>query len=290
MTEQFPLLAALLFVVVAFVYASKRGVIGLLASGAAVGSGTALLLAGFHYLPAFAKTYLDIELTWQFTLGLSACAGGLVFIVSRVVLAFALKPLFNPDSPLHSLVDGAPGGLLSLFPSLVAVFLFFTCVRAAGTVQELNYVDSLAQPGIERMAGKIPPAPPSIQWRNSVESIPFLASLLDATDPFSRRRSRNAAALTIISRSAELRSHLLSDPEFAKLLEAEPWRRLAADPVVGSLIDNRDRIGLVTAPALRDAAASFSDGIDLEKLVLLPALREFVRSLAPVSLPATESV
>ena len=119
----------------------------------------ALLLAGFQYLPGLAKTYLDIDLTWQFSLGLSACVGGLVFIVLRLILAFALKHLFNPDSPLHPLVDGTPGGFLSIFPSLVAVFLFFTCVRAAGTVQELNYVDSLAQTGIERMAGKIPPPP-----------------------------------------------------------------------------------------------------------------------------------
>lgn len=290
MTEHFPLLAALLFVVVAFLYASKRGVISLLASGTAIGVGVALLLAGFHYLPGLAKTYLDIELTWQFTLGLSACVGGLVFIVLRLILAFALKHLFNPDSPLHPLVDGTPGGFLSLFPSLIAVFLFFTCVRAAGTVQELNYIDSLAQPGIELMGGKIPPAPPSIVWRNSVESLPYLAPLLDLTDPFSRRRSRNAVALTIISRSTELRFHLLGDPEVAELLEAEQWKLLAADPVVAKLIETRDRVGLVTAPAVQKAAADFPDGADLEKLILLPALREFTRSLVPVPEPEPESI
>ena len=171
MVEQFPVLAALLFGVIAFIYASKRGVISLLASGISIGIGVALLLAGFQYLPGLAKTYLDIDLTWQFSLGLSACVGGLVFIVLRLILAFALKHLFNPDSPLHPLVDGTPGGFLSIFPSLVAVFLFFTCVRAAGTVQELNYVDSLAQTGIERMAGKIPPPPPSGSAKTPVASI-----------------------------------------------------------------------------------------------------------------------
>jgi hypothetical protein len=289
MTEYFPVLAAILFVVVAFLYASKRGVIGLLASGTAIGVGLALILAGFHYLPGLAKTYLDIELTWQFTLGLSACVGGLVFIILRLILAFALKHLFNPDSPLHPLVDGTPGGFLSLFPSLIAVFLFFTCVRAAGTVQELNYIDSLAQPGIERMAGKIPPPPPSILWRNAIESLPYLAPLLDLTDPFSRRRSRNAAALTIISRSAELRSHLLGDPEIAELLEAEQWKLLAADPVVAKVIGTRDRVGLVTAPAIQKAAIDFPDRTDLEKLILLPHLHEFTRSLVPVPEPEAES-
>ncbi len=290
MTEYLPVLAAILFVVVAFIYASHKGVISLLASGTAIAVGVALLLGGFHFLPGLAKTYLDIELTWRFTLGFSACVGGLVFIVLRLILAFAFKRLFNPDSPLHPLVDGTPGGFLSLFPSLVAVFLFFTCVRAAGTVQELNYIDSLAQPGIELMGGKIPTPPPSIEWRNSVESLPYVASLLDLTDPFSRRRSRNAAALTLIARSAELRAHLFADPELAGLIESGPWALLASDSDVAKLIDARDRVGLVTAPAVQKAAADFPDGADLEKLILLPALREFIRSLAPVSLPATESV
>jgi hypothetical protein len=289
MVEQFPVLAALLFVVIAFIYASKRGVISLLASGTSIGIGVALLLAGFQYLPGLAKAYLDIDLTWQFSLGLSACVGGLVFIVLRLILAFALKHLFNPDSPLHPLVDGTPGGFLSIFPSLVAVFLFFTCVRAAGTVQELNYVDSLAQSGIERMAGKIPPPPPSIQWRNAIESLPYLAPLLDQTDPFSRRLSRNAAALTLIARSTELRAHLFADPEIAGLIEAGPWALLADDPAVAKVISTRDRVGLVTAPAIQQASIDFPDRSDLENLVLLPDLREFTRSLVPIAEPEAES-
>lgn len=289
MTENLPVLAAILFVMVSFVFAMNKGVVGLLASGAAIAVAIVLILGGFRFLPGLAKTYLDIDLTWQFTLGLSACVGGLVFIVLRFIFAFAFKHIFNADSPLHGLVDGTAGGVLSLFPSLVAVFLFFTCVRAAGTVQELNYIDSLAQPGIERMAGKVPSPPPSIVWRNSVESLPFLAPLLDQTDPFSHRLARNAAAFTLISRSVELQNHLLAQPDFAELLSSEQWKLLAADPDVEKSLASRDRVALVTAPAMQQAAGEFEDGAGLGGVVFLPALREFARSLEPIEEPGEES-
>lgn len=289
MTEYFPVLAAILFVVVAFIYASNKGVVSLLASGLSIGIGVALILAGFRYLPGLAKTYLDIDLTWQFSLGLSACVGGLVFVVLRFIFAFAFKQMFNADSPLHALADGTAGGILSLFPSFVAVFLFFTCVRAAGTVQELNYVDSLTQPGIEQMGGKIPSPPPSIPWRNAVESLPFLAPLLDQTDPFSHRRARNAAALALIARSVDLNRFLAQHPDTAALLEAEEWKLLAADPEVEKAIAGRDRVALVTAPAVQRAAAEYPEPRDLERLILLPALKEFGQSLVPVAEPEAES-
>lgn len=289
MIEYFPVLVSLLFVVVAFIYATHKGVVSLLASGLAIGLGVALILAGCHWLPGLAKTYLDIDLTWQFTLGLSAGIGGMVFLVVRIILAFALKRIFNSDGPFHRFVDGNAGGVLSLFPSFVAVFLFFTCVRAAGTVQELNYIDSLSQPGIERMGGKIPAPPSSILWRNGVESLPFLAVLLDRTDPFSRRRARNAAAFTLIGRSVELRNHLLGQPDFAGLLESEQWKLLAADPDVEKALGIRDRVALVTAPAVRKAANDFEDGARLEGVVFLAALREFTHSLEPVAEPEVES-
>lgn len=285
MTENLPVLAAIFFVVLSFVFAMNKGVVGLLASGTAIAVAIVLILGGFRFLPGVAKSYLDIDLTWQFTLGLSACVGGLVFIVLRFIFAYAFKHIFNADSPLHGLVDGTAGGVLSIFPSLVAVFLFFTCVRAAGTVQELNYIDSLAQPGIERMAGKVPPPPPSIVWRNSIESLPFLAPLLDRTDPFSHRRARNAAAFTLISRSVELQNHLLTQPEIAELLESEQWKTLAADPDIEKAIGIRDRVALVTAPAMQEAAGEFEDGAGLERVVFLPALREFTRSLEPIEEP-----
>lgn len=289
MTEYFPVLVALLFVVLAFIVAANKGVVGLLASGLSIGIGVAVILAGFRFLPGLVRTYLDIDLTWQFTLGLSASVGGLVFIVLRVILAFAFKRLFNADSPLHALADGTAGGILSLLPSLVAVFLFFTCVRAAGTVQELNYVDSLTQPGIEQMGGKIPSPPPSILWRNAVESLPFLAPLLDRTDPFSHRRARNAAALALIARSMELNRFLVQHPDTAALLEAEEWKLLAVDPDVEKAIAKRDRVALVTAPAIQKAAAEYPEPRDLERLVLLPALKEFGKSLVPVAEPVAES-
>ena len=56
---------AVLFVVVAFIVAMKKGVVKLLASGMAAALGLLVLYGGIYLLPNLAKTYVDIDLTWQ---------------------------------------------------------------------------------------------------------------------------------------------------------------------------------------------------------------------------------
>lgn len=290
MTDHAPVFLALLFVVVAFSFASNKGVVGLLASGGAVAAGTAVLLAGFQLLPGLARTYLDIGLAWQATLGIAATAAAVVFVVLRIVLALSLKWLFQFDGWLHRFADGTAGGILSLGPSLVTVFVFFTCVRAAGTVQELNYIDSLARAGIREMGGQIPRYPLSATWRNAIERLPFLAPALDATDPFSRRRARNAAAFVLAQDGAALRAHLLARPETGPLMESPDWMDLRADAQVAEALGSLDRVALVTAPALQAAAAAPALARPLADVVFEPALKEFVRSLAPAPIETPEPI
>ncbi len=287
MTDYAPVLIAVLFVLLAFAVASNKGVVSLLASGIAVAAGVVIVLVGFQLLPGLAKTYLDIGLTWQVSLAISAGAGFVVFLFLRIVLALIFKYLFNSDGWLHHLADGVPGGILSLGPSLVTVFIFFTCVRAAGTVKELNYIDSLAQPGILGMGGQIPAYPISATWRNAIERIPFLAIALDATDPFSRRADRNAAAFVLAQDGSALRRHLLDHPDTGRLMESPVWAELPANPEIADALAKLDRVTLVTAPAMQTAAADPSQRQTLAHTVFEPALKEFVRSLipAPVSVP-----
>ena len=242
----------------------------------------ATLLTVFEYLPFAAKTFLDIDLNWRFSLGLAAGLALFAFLVGRLFFAILLKRFFNRDGWLHRFVDGVPGGILSIFPSLVGVFIFFTCVRAAGTVQELNYIDSLSRDEVREMAGKIPPYPVSAKWRNAIETVPFVAGILDQTDPFSRRTARNAAAFVLAWDGITLRSHFVVKAETRIHSDSPRWSTLAADPAVFTAIKKLDRVGVVTAPALQSASDDPEMREALAKVLFKPVLESFVASLAPL--------
>jgi len=285
MSDYFPVLLALLFVVVIFIVTTHRGIVGILASGLSLALGAGVFALLLEWLPAMADTHLGLDTGWKFTATVSAVTGLCVFVGCRIVLGLVLKRLFNPDKFLHRFVDGIPGGILSLLPSLIGVVLFFLCVRGAGTIQELNYVDTLSQDGIGRNAGSIPRPPASIRWRNAIETLPFAAPVLDSLDPFSRRSSRHVAALVLISRSRELRSHLLDLPETGELVESPRWTAIAGDGEVSEALEKRDRFGLVLSSAVQSEAADPDLHRELGKLILLPALEQFVASLAPLPEP-----
>lgn len=282
MTDYTPVLLAVFFLLFSFIFAMQKGVVGLLASGLAAAAGMVILLGGIEWLPRVARSTLDVQLGWKVSAAVSATLAVMIFVVLRIGLAFLFKRLFNPDSFLHRLVDGVPGGILSIGPSLVAIFCFFTFLRAAGTVQELNYVDSLAREGITKMGGRIPPYPASAAWRNAVESIPFLAPLLDLTDPVSRRSSRHAAALVNAQEGADLISFLRSHLASMKLAASPKWAGLLVDGEVAASLARFDRIGLVLAPAVQEAGSDPSIHSDLNRLELREVLEAFVASIPPM--------
>lgn len=279
MSDYTPVLVAILFVALAFAFSTQRGIVGLLSSGVAAAVGMAVLLATFTGLPGLAKAALDVALPWRFSIGVAAVAALVVFAVVRIVSSIAFKRLFNRDGCLHAMVDGPAAGLLSLLPGLVGVFIYFTCIRAAGTVQELNYVDSLSRDQVREMAGKIPPYPRWARWRNAVESLPLVAPVLDATDPFSRRSARNAAAFVLAWDGITLRTHLLYRPETRPIAESPIWGELAVDSRLAPALRDLDRVALVTNPPLQAAAADPELRDRLDALDLRGFLEDFVRSL-----------
>lgn len=275
------ILIGVLFVVIVFLSAMKHGVVKILASGVAAALALATFYAGIHFLPELAGTFLDLDPTWKVSAGISAGLAALVYVISRVILGFAFKAFFNPDGWFHWAVDGIPGGLLSLFPSAVVLFFLFNCIRVAGTVQELNYIDSLSRDGISEMGGRIPPYPLSATWRNGIESLPGVAPALDFIDPYSHRGKRNAAALTLASTSNFLKPYLLTRPETAAFAEMPLWEQLATDPGVATAVKKLDRLALVIDPAVEQAAADPAIERDLRRLVLRPAVDAFVASIEP---------
>lgn len=279
------ILIGLLFVIIVFLTAMKHGVVKILASGFAAAFALVIFYAGLNLLPDLAKTLLDVDLTWKVSAGVSAGLAFLVYVISRVILGLVFKSVFNPDGWFQWAVDGIPGGILSLFPSAVVLFFLFNCIRVAGTVQELNYIDSLSRDGISEMGGRIPPYPLSSTWRNGIESVPFVAPALDLIDPFSHRGNRNAAALALVSTSNFLKPYLLTRPETAVLVEMPVWEQLSTQPGVAKAVQKLDRLALVIDPAVQSAAADPVISGELRRLVLRPAVDAFVASIEPAPEP-----
>ena len=271
-----------LSILAGFISAMNRGVVKILSSGVAGAIALAVLLAGINFLPIFIKTLVDIDLTWKITLGVSAGFAFVFYVIFRLFFGLVFKLLFNKDGWLHQFVDGIPGGILSLFPSLVGVVFIFGCARVAGTLHELNYVDGLSREGIIKMGGKIPAYPFSASWRNGVESLPFVAPLLDLVDPFANRRHRNAAAILLASRSTHLKAHLQTLPETAELVESTKWADLIIEPGIADAILKLDRLAIVSDPSLQKAAADPATFDALTALNLRPALEGFVKAIPPM--------
>lgn len=285
MIDYAPVLIATLFVVMAFLIAMHQGVVVMLNSGISLAVALAVLLVGVEWGPALARQYFDIELSWKFLLGVCGGLALFVFLVTRLILSFVLRALFNRDGFLHPLSDGIGGGVISLGPSLLTALVFFLCVRLAGTVLELNHIDSLARPGISAMGGGIPPYPLSTRWRDALDSLPFMGDALDAIDPFSPRAERNAAALALSTKGAALDAYLKREPETGPLAELPDWQLLLSDPGVAKANAGLDRLALLMSPAVASAAGNPATRSRLQRLVLRPTVTRFVKSLEP-ELPA----
>ena len=81
-----------------------------------------------------------------------------------------------------------------------------------------------------------------------------MAFVLDSFDPFSNRANRNAGAFAIMNQSSLIRSHLLSQPDSAKLAASEAIIKINQDPKVHNTLKEHDRIKLVFAPKIRELA------------------------------------
>ena len=279
MNDLLPLAIALVAMIGAFAYAVNNGVVKLLTSGCAAFCSLIVFFAGFHFYPLLSDSLSFLGDDLSMRISISAILALVTYIVSLLIFGAIIKALFNQDGMLHFLVDGIPGGIVSLFPSLVAVLFFFICIRIVGTLKELNYTASLSQPGIEQTLKKIPGYPISSRWRNGIESIGPLATVLDQVDPFSNRSNRNAAALAMMSKSAALQNYISKQPEVAGVSESVEIQALKDDLGIQEALSEQQRLGLVLNPTLRQVASLPELSRELRKLKLRPVLTGFAETL-----------
>lgn len=271
----------IIFTIIAFFSALKNGVVKLLASGCAAALALAVFFAGMHLIQGIAQDNMEMDLSATASVGASIGIAVVVYFIALIIFSLIFKAVFGPDSPLHGLVDGLPGAVLSLFPSAVVAVFIFTCVRVAGTVQELNYAASLSQENIQELTRRIPPYPFSANWRNGIEDVPMLAPVLDLLDPFSNRLNRNAGAMAIMHNSVNLRTYLLSQPESATLAAEDSFMSLRREKDVRQALDKQNRIGLILNQDLQEAAQNSENVDELRELDLKRILVGFGKTLQP---------
>lgn len=254
MTDYYAVLVGILLVILGCILASRNGVISPLASGGAAMLGVVFFYVVMHLLPGGADALLDITLTPKFLIGVSLAAAFLGYVISVFVFRVIAKWMLGPDGPFHWWVDGVPGGLVSLVPSLIGVIIFFLFVRTAGSLQELKYVATLSQSGLAESLAKVPPYPLLTRFRDGIEDIPGFAAAADMFDPFGHRQTRRAVALSLMVRSPEWIRYLEGENDDTLLVASRNSLNWGPETTPGLALGRYDYIGLLLAPELNKAA------------------------------------
>lgn len=257
-----PILAVIVISLLYFLWAMKWGVVRILSSSIAMAVGLVTFFVGVNIGPSMIYNLLSMQLPWSAVLAGFGILAIIVFFIAWAIFGFILRFLFNPDSFLHPLADGIPGGLLSLFASIVMAFIIFTGTRITGTLFELNYIASIAHPDIVKAdLNKLPEPHKFTLWRNTIEKIPMLADLLDQCDPFSRREHRNFGAVTLFSSNQPSREFsegssqmagILDNSLVLQLIESEEMARQNRLNDRVSHVLSRDAIELANDPELKN--------------------------------------
>ncbi len=274
-----PFLLAILIIFVIFIAAMKNGVVKILSGGIAAFFSIIVLFGTINVFPGLAEATINISFTWKLILIIAVVLATLTYAIVRIIAGVSVTAFFNPDGKRHKMAEGTSGGFISLFSSLVVVTFFFVCVRIIGTVQELNYITSLSQPGIEKTNMVFPEWPTSTQWRDSLEKAPLLPSLLDLAEPFSRRENRNLGVLLIMKQSSYVSSLLSERKREGMLIKQSHVIAVSEDKAVSKALDRRDQLGLVLAPAMQETASNALIRFDLQKLKIRALAEDFIKSL-----------
>jgi len=212
----------------------------------------------------------------------------IAYVICRLIFGAILKFFFQHGGFLHDCADGVIGGILSLFSSAVVIFFIFVCVRIAGTVQEINYVTSISQPGIESATNVFPAWPKSTTWRSQIESIPFAADLFDHVEPFSRREHRNLTALILLKKSAFVNAFMKEREDTKGLVEHPAIEELSQNPDILALIEKGDRVGLVLNPEIKLVASDPELRTQLQEMNVERTVTDLVDLIPEASMKGRE--
>lgn len=284
-----PIVVFAFITLIFFLYSMKWGVLTHMSSGLGLAAG----LAVFFFIANRGEQILnqtlrlELKLEWQGLLIGAGILGIVAYFFSWVIAGFILRFLFNPDSFLHPLCHGIPGGLLSLIPSGVLLFALANICRMTGTVQELNYAAAVAQPDIvEKEIDKLPPLPTYTQWRDQIEKLGLLVKWLDLCDPLSRRENRNFGLVTLFTATQPAREFSEKSSQMASILSDHRVRDWINSEELAGLLKLKDNVSLVMCPDTFEIASRPDLKNRLRAIQLKVHVDEFVQYLENTRPPA----
>ncbi len=263
-----------------FLYAMRWGIVNLLSSAIALAAGLGVFFTGLNMGPPFMDESFGILPPWQFLVVGAGVLAAVIYLIVWLISRGILKFLFNPDSFLHFLVDGVPGGILSIGATVVTVFFIFTGIRIAGTIYELDYAATIAQPEIVNMDySKLPEPAVATQWRDQIEQLPYLAEWLDFCDPFSRRQNRNLGIVSLFAATQISMDFSEDSEQMAAILSNRKVDEWITSEEMAGYLNLKDKISMVMSlEAIRIANHSELKN-RLIKFNLQRHIREFVQFL-----------
>jgi len=223
----------------------------------------------------------------------SGGVGLVVYFIVRTITKSILSSLFNPEGPLSGWTDGLRGAILSLIPSIITVLILVSGIRLGGTLMELRHLEYICRSEVDFSARGYPRWSAWAKWRDSVEGIPTLTTLLKPVDPVSRIPERRIVCLLVASEKPELLEFLQSNSQTAPILNSTPMQEAMTSERIALLLDNFQHVALIMHPLIRKAAhdpeaTAALNNLNLQQLIdgfmLSPERQERIKGLDVVSM------
>jgi len=300
-TETFPTLQhglgilAAIFVVFIAARAWTHGVLKMLWAIIGLSLGTAAGVFFFQNSNALLSRWMPgKELGLNANIIGSAITALIGYLIFRQLSKAILQKLFNPEGPLSGWAMGFRGAVISLIPSLITVAVVGLCLRMGGTLFELRRAELICAPGSAFVVEKYPKWPQITQWRDTMETIPYVLDLYSIVDPVSRKPERTLVLLLIASKNDGLKQHLQRNNFTLPIVNGALFQALLSDPEVASLLAAQKHVALLRHPQIIAAAgnhviADLARTLDVHNVIdgymLSPARQQMLRSSEAPTVP-----
>lgn len=279
--EHFFLIFAVVLVVGLGIHAWKNGVVGMLWGLVGAVGGIAGGMALYYFLIA------GLGIGFGAKLALAFLGGMIIYLIVRFTAKALLMSLFEPEGPLSFFADGFGGFLVSLVPSVLTVTLLSMGLRIGGTLTDLRRFELFSTPGRDFLAKNYPEQPLAAQWRDGIESLPFVRDGLDIVEPIGRPAERNLVGLLVLSKKPGIKRHFADNPVTKPIYDSSAFQNLLVDEEIQKLNEKGDRLALLQHSKIRKAALDLSlrpHLIDLDlaqrtdDFLLSPSWQELLKS------------
>ena len=196
------------FIVFIAIRSWKRGALEMLWTLLSWSGGSFAAGLAFRHLPTLINEHSSLHLDAGKSIVAGVICSVLTFAIVRSLIVSLIHRIFGPESHLGGWMYGGTGSIISILPSTAFILLVALLVRGTGTMFELESLDRIgAQMNLSARAG-LAVIPTATRWRNSLEGLPHISSVLNLFDPVSTPARRNLAALIIASHDPTLKLQL----------------------------------------------------------------------------------